>query len=121
MQPHCDHEEFEEIADNNQPVIGICFWVITEFNVAHRTVKRRFKDNKNAMMEPDAFATFSEAMDIADEYAVEIKNQFRGTFIQRIDDEIRADEFHIYIVDKMSNPVAKIGVFGEDYRKQTRH
>ena len=72
-------------------------------------------------MEPDSFATYSEAMDIADEYAVEIRNRFRNSAIQRMSDEIREDEFHLYIIDKMHNPIAKIGVVGEDYRDAILH
>lgn len=116
-----EEEPFEELAEKDMPVSGICFWVLTEFNTMHRAVRKRFKDSKNAEMEPDSFATFSEAMEIADEYAVEIKNRFRNSAIHRIADEIRDDEFHLYIVDRMNIPIAKIGVVGEDYRKQTRH
>lgn len=123
MQAHCEHEDeaFEEIADKDKPVHGVCFWVLTEFNVAHRSVKRRFKATTDATIDPDSFATFSEAMEIADEYAVEIRNRFRNSAIQRISDDIRDDEFHLYIVDRMNVPIAKIGVIGEDYRKLTKH
>jgi len=116
-----DDDAFEELADKNKPVSGVCFWVITEFNVAHTAVKRRFKTKTDTWIEPDSFATYPEAIEMADEYAVEIKNRFRGSIIQRITDDYREDEFHLYIVDKTSNPIAKIGVVGEDYRRQTLH
>jgi hypothetical protein len=121
MQPLCEHEDeaFEEIADKDKPVQGVCFWVLTEFNIAHRAVKRRFKEPTEAVIDPDSFATFSEAMEIADEYAIEIRSRFRNSAIQRISDDIRDDEFHLYVVDRMNVPIAKIGVIGEDYRKQT--
>lgn len=121
MQPLCEYDEVEEIADTDMPVHGVCFWVLTEFNIAHRAVKRRFQTTHEISMEPDSFATHSEAMDMADEYASEIKNRFRNSEIQKMPDDVREDEYHIYIVDRMSNPIAKIGVVGEDYRKQTRH
>lgn len=122
MQPLCENEDdaFEEIADKDEPILGICFWVLTEFNIAHRAVKRRFKQAE-AAIEPDSFATFSEAMDVADEFAIEIRNRFRSSAIQRISDDIREDEFHLYIVDKMHNPIAKVGVVAEDYRTITKH
>ncbi len=115
-----DEDAFEELADKNKPISGVCFWVITEFNIAHAAVKRRFKTD-SSWIEPDSFATYPEAVEMADEYAVEIKNRFRGSLIQRITDDFREDEFHLYIVDKMANPIAKIGVVGEDYRRQTLH
>lgn len=117
----CEHDDdaFEEF-DIDTPVEGICFWVLTEFNLKHRDVKNRLK-NKPDPFEPDPFATHPEAMEIADEYAIEIRKIFEGSHIQRLEPEIREDEFHLYIVDKTNTPIAKIGVVAEDYRELTIH
>lgn len=113
-----DEEAFEEI-DIDEPVKGLCFWVLTEFNHNHRQVKIRMK-NKDPI-EPDSFATHPAAMDVADEYAAEIQKNFRGSSVHRIEPEMMEDAFHLMIVDKMNIPIAKIGVVAEDYRHSTLH
>jgi hypothetical protein len=114
-----DDDAFEEF-DIDKPIEGFCFWVLTEFNLAHRSVRAR-KIDAEQLVEPNATATHPEAMDMADDCAEEIQKKFRGSTIRRIDPEFRQDEFHLYIVDKTNMPIAKIGVVAEDYRHQTIH
>jgi hypothetical protein len=112
-----DDDEFDEI-DLDQPTSGICFWVLTEFNLNHRSVKTALK-NKTDVMEPDSYATHPEAMEMADEYANEIKQIFHGSTVKHMDLEFMEDAFHIYILDKTNIPIAKIGVVAEYYRNLT--
>jgi hypothetical protein len=114
-----EDESFEEI-DIDQPMPGLCFWVLTEFNESHRAVQARLKDNKEPF-DPDSFATHPEAMIAADEYATEIQKNFRGSNIRKLESEEMEDAFHIYILDKTHIPIAKIAVVAEDYRGNTLH
>lgn len=116
-----DEEVFEEI-DIDEPMKGLCFWVLTEFNMSHRIVKTRMsKKDAEDPFEPDSFATHPEAMDIADVYATEIQKIFRGSSIHKVEPEMMEDEFHLLVLDKMNIPIAKIGVVAEDYRHNTIH
>jgi hypothetical protein len=116
-----DEEVFEEI-DIDQPMKGLCFWVLTEFNPNHRVVKSRMnKKDSEDPFDPDSYATHPEAMDAANEYADAIKKLFRGSSIYKIEPEMMEDEFHLLVVDKTNIPIAKIGVVAEDYRNNTIH
>lgn len=114
-----DEEFFEEI-DIDKPIQGLCFWVQTIFNENHRLVKTRMKET-DVELDPDSFATHPEAMEMADEYAMEIQKTFRGSHIKKLDPQFMEDEFHIVILDKTNIPIAKIGIVAEDYRGITVH
>lgn len=117
----CEHDEddFEEIELYN-PTKGLCFWVLTEFNEHHRLVRTKLKDNVQPF-DPDSFATHPEAMDGADEYAIEIQKLFRGSKIQKLEPDMMEDHFHIFVLDKSNIPIAQIAVVAEDYRENTIH
>jgi hypothetical protein len=117
-----DEEFFEDEYDLDEAVEGICFHILTEFNLNHTAVKRRFRrktDDNTVRFEPRA--THPEAMKVADVFAVEIQKRFRGSSIKRVSPDMRDDEFHLYIVDQNHIPLAKIGIIGEDYRDRTIH
>lgn len=111
-----DDDDFDEI-DIDKPIKGLCFWVYTEFNTNHRIVRHRLKVGQSP--EPDSFATHPAAQEAADEYAAEIQKNFRGSTIQKIEPEMREDEFHIFVLDKTNIPLAKIGIVAENYQDQT--
>lgn len=114
-----DEDCFEEF-DLDEPIKGVCFWVLTEFNVNHRAVKARLK-NKAEPFDPESCSTHPTAMDIADEFASEIQKNFRGSVVKKIDPEMMEDEFHLFVLDKTNIPIAKIAVVAEDYRENTIH
>ncbi len=112
-------DAFEEI-DIDNPVKGLCFWVLTEFNTNHRLVKTRIKGDSEHFY-PDSFSTHPAAMEVADEYAVELRKIFRGSSVKRLEPEMMEDPFHLFIVDKTNIIIAKVGVVAEDYRSFTIH
>ncbi len=113
-------ESFDEI-DIGKPIKGLCFWVLTEFNMSHRLVKTRFKGESEQHFDPDSFSTHPAAMEVADEYAVEINKIFRGSSVKRLEPEMMEDLFHLFIIDKANIIIAKIGVVAEDFRDATIH
>jgi hypothetical protein len=114
-----DDDAYEEF-EIDEPILGICFHIMTEFNLNHRAVKQRLKKSDNTLrFEPKS--THPEAMKVADVFADEIQKRFRGSSIKRISPDMRDDEFHLYIVDQQHIPIAKIGIVGEDYRDRTIH
>ena len=117
----CEHsdEDFDEI-DIDTPIEGVCFLVLTEFNLSNRAVKTLLK-KKPEPFEPDPYSTHPEAMETAGEYAAEIQKIFQGSTVKKVEVEMREDEFHLYIIDKTNIPIAKIGVVGLDYRGLTIH
>lgn len=111
-------ESFIEEMDLDQPIKGLCFWVLTEFNTNHRLVKNRVKDGADPF-DPDSFATQPAALEAAEKYASAIQKIFRGSSIRKIEPEDMEDEFHLFILDKTNIPIAKIGILPEDYRDNT--
>jgi hypothetical protein len=114
-----DEECFDEI-DIDKPVKGLYFWILTEFNLHHPEIKNKLREDEIIII-PDTYATFPEAMDIADEYAYKIKNRFKGSNIRKLEPHEMENEFHIYILDKTNIEIARIAVVAEDYRGVTLH
>lgn len=121
MTELCDHEEeyFDDV-DQDEPVDGVCFHILTEFNLNHQGVKRKLQ-NKTRKVYFEPQATHPQAMTIADSCATAIQKQFKGSSIKRVDPMLRNDEFHLYVVDQTHTTIAKIGVIVEDYRDYTIH
>lgn len=116
-----DDDILYEDEDLDEPIDGICFHILTEFNLNNRSVKRRLQNKQDNKMFFDAQPTHPRAMYFAEKCATEIQKQFKGSSIKRIDPTMRNDEFHLYIVDKTYNQIAKVGVIVEDYRDYTIH
>jgi hypothetical protein len=117
-----EYEEWVEDYEIDEPVEGICFHVLTEFNLNNRTVKQRFRrssSDNTVRFEPKA--THPEALRVAECFATEIQRRFRGSTVKRLAPDLRDDEFHLYIVDQNHIPIARIGIVGEDYRDRTIH
>lgn len=114
-------EEFNEEFDLDEPIHGICFHVMTEFNLNHNGVKRKLQNRRDRKMYLEPQATHPQAMQIADGCADAIQKQFKGSSIKRVDPMLRLDEFHLYVVDQQHMTIAKIGILVEDYRDFTIH
>jgi hypothetical protein len=107
--------------DLDEPIEGICFHILTEFNLTNNAVKKRLQVKTERKVFFDAQATYPRAMYAAEKCATEIQNRFKGSSIKRIDPSMQNDDYHLYIVDKFHNQIAKIGVIHEDYREFTIH
>lgn len=115
-----ESEYFDE-EDMDEPVEGICFHVMTEFNLMNKKVQSRLRFPEYQVQVQSAQPTHPEAMKMADVFAGQISRWFHGASIKRISPELCDDEFHLYIVDKNHTQIAKIGIIGEDYRDRTIH
>ncbi len=120
---HVQEYEEEDLYDFeiDEPIEGICFHIMTEFNLNNRVVKARFRRKTDNTVRFEPKATHPEALKVADVFAIEIQKRFHGSQIKRISPDMRDDEFHLYIVDQNHIPIAKIGIIGEDYRDRTIH
>lgn len=116
-----EDEEYYSDEEMDEPIEGICFHIMTEFNLNNRMVKARFRRKADNTVQFEPKATHPEAMKVADVFAVEIQKRFRGSTIKRVSPDMQDDEFHLYIVDHNHIPIAKIGIIGEDYRDRTIH
>jgi hypothetical protein len=122
MQYDLDDGDMYDEIDMDEPVEGVCFHILTEFNLNNGVVKNRFRrKSADSTVRFEPKATHPEAMHVADVFADEIQKLFRGSTIKRISPDMQDDEFHLYIVDRFHIPIAKIGIIGEDYRDRTIH
>jgi hypothetical protein len=122
VQEYQDEEEYYEDFDLDEPVAGVCFHILTEFNLNNSRVKARMRRRSvDNTVRFDPRSTHPEAMQVAEAFADEIQKRFTGSTIKHLSPDMQDDEFHIYIVDPNHIPIAKIGVIGEDYRDRTIH
>jgi hypothetical protein len=111
-----EYEEFEL----DEPVKGIYFYVVTEFNNNHKLVNKRIKEDE-FYSESEPLATHPEAKITASLLADKIHKSYGGSKIINIPDDVREDIFSIYILDKDENEIACIGISAVDYRDEILH
>jgi hypothetical protein len=117
-KPEDDLTEDELLSD--YPPERVFFSVLVRYDLENPLVRKKV-DADRALLKSEPIATFPQASRFSEEAARNITKSYRGATIRVFDLDHVPDQYNIYIHDKKSRPIAKLGVVCEDYRGKTIH
>ena len=112
-----DHSEPTLYGDT--PPARVFFQVVIEYAEDHPLVNDIPEEARCVETEP--LATFSQAMELADEIAQTLEEDFFNSNILRLELDEVEDFFHLYIIDREEQEIARVGVFIMDLRGHVIH
>ena len=102
------HHSYDILSDS--PPKGIYFQVLVDY-----------VDTQDDDLCSDPLENFCKATNVAKEVAKNIIDNNPGSSLVTLDSDEMDDEYHMYIINKSGDGIAKLGIVAEDYRDVTFH